>query len=62
MKQDDKAAIEQASEALQQALSPVMQKAQAAAQQAGAQSEAPANNAEDDDVVDAEFEEVDDKK
>ncbi|MEZ5496006.1 MAG: molecular chaperone DnaK [Gammaproteobacteria bacterium] len=62
MKQDDKAAIEQASEALQQALSPVMQKAQAAAQQAGAQSEAPTNNAEDDDVVDAEFEEVDDKK
>ncbi|VAW36720.1 Chaperone protein DnaK [hydrothermal vent metagenome] len=61
MKADDKTTIEQASEALQTALAPVMQKAQAA-QQAGA-TDAPAEDADtgDDDVVDAEFEEVDDK-
>jgi len=65
MKGDDKEAIDAASTALQTALAPVMQKAQAAAQQAGAQgqAEAPADADEtDDDVVDAEFEEVDDKK
>jgi molecular chaperone DnaK len=64
MKEDDKEAIEKASEALQSALAPVMQKAQAAAQQAGAQGEAPAEDADanDDDVVDAEFEEVNDDK
>ncbi len=64
MKSDDKDAIDQASEALQTALAPVMQKAQAAAAQAGAAGEAPAEDvdANDDDVVDAEFEEVDDKK
>ncbi len=60
MKGDDKDSIDAASEALQTALAPVMQKAQAAAQ-AGAQSDAPAEDANDDDVVDAEFEEVDDK-
>ncbi|HHL31202.1 MAG TPA: molecular chaperone DnaK [Oceanospirillales bacterium] len=64
MKEDDKEAIEKASETLQSALAPVMQKAQAAAQQAGAQGEAPAEDADanDDDVVDAEFEEVNDDK
>ncbi|MBL4661078.1 MAG: molecular chaperone DnaK [Alcanivoracaceae bacterium] len=64
MKSDDKDAIEQASEALQTALAPVMQKAQAAAAQAGASGEAPAEDvdANDDDVVDAEFEEVDEDK
>jgi len=64
MKSDDKEAIEQASEALQTALAPVMQKAQAAAAQAGASGEAPAEDADanDDDVVDAEFEEVDEDK
>jgi len=62
MKGDDKEAIEKSSEALQTVLAPVMQKAQAAAQQAGASGEdVPAEEA-DDDVVDAEFEEVDDKK
>ena len=62
MKGDDKDAIDKASEALQTALAPVLQKAQAAAQ-AGAQSDASAEDADanDDDVVDAEFEEVDDK-
>ena len=63
MKEDDKEAIEKASEVLQTALAPVMQKAQAAAAQAGAAGEAPAEEAsEDDDVVDAEFEEVEDDK
>ncbi|MFK8011939.1 MAG: molecular chaperone DnaK [Marinicellaceae bacterium] len=61
MKGDDKDAIEQASEALQTVLAPVMQKAQAAAQSAPS-GDVPAEEAEDDDVVDAEFEEVDDKK
>jgi len=67
MKGDDKDAIDSTSTALQTALEPVMQKAQAAAaQQDGAAAETPAEDAdvEDDDVVDAEFEEVseDDKK
>ncbi len=63
MKADDKEAIDAASTALQTALAPVMQKAQAA-QAGAAQGEAPAQDADaddDDDVVDAEFEEVDDK-
>lgn len=65
MKSDNKEEIEKASEALQAGLTPVMEKAQAAAAQAaqgapeGTAEEAPSN---DDDVVDAEFEEVDDKK
>ncbi|MCF6319489.1 MAG: Hsp70 family protein, partial [Proteobacteria bacterium] len=67
MKEDDKEAIDKAAEALQAVLAPVMQKAQAAKAQAGAEGEAPTEDpdAEDDDVVDAEFEEVseeDDKK
>jgi molecular chaperone DnaK len=64
MKEDDKEAIDKAAEALQTALAPVMQKAQAAAAQAGAEGEAPAEDpdANDDDVVDAEFEEVEDDK
>jgi len=57
MKQDDKASIESTSEALQTALAPVMQKAQAGEEPTAA-GDADAN---DDDVVDAEFEEVDDK-
>ncbi len=63
MKADDKAAIDSASEALQNVLTPVMQKAQAAAQAGATQGEAPAEDADanDDDVVDAEFEEVDNK-
>ncbi len=67
MKEDDKETIDKASEALQTVLAPVMQKAQAAKAQAGAgaESEAPVedSDAQDDDVVDAEFEEVEgDKK
>ncbi|MCF6288724.1 MAG: molecular chaperone DnaK [Proteobacteria bacterium] len=66
MKSDDKDAIDEASTALQTTLAPVMQKAQAAAAQAGSTGETPAEtadtDADDDDVVDAEFEEVDDKK
>ena len=63
MKENDKEVIDKAAEALQAVLSPVMQKAQAAAQ-AGAQGEAAAEDpdADDDDVVDAEFEEVDEDK
>jgi molecular chaperone DnaK len=67
-KGDDKAAIDSASEALQAAIQPVMQKvAQAAqAQQAEGGTEASGGSSSngDDDVVDAEFEEVkeDDKK
>jgi molecular chaperone DnaK len=64
MKSDNKEEIEKASEALQAGLTPVMEKAQAQAAQAGkgapetAADEASSN---DDDVVDAEFEEVNDK-
>lgn len=67
MKEDDKAAIESASEALQQAIQPVMQKVAQASQAAqGEQAEGGDNqqteSSSDDDVVDAEFEEVDDDK
>jgi molecular chaperone DnaK len=66
MKEDDKASIESASEALQQAIQPVMQKvAQAAQTGQGDQPEGDSQQTEssgDDDVVDAEFEEVDDDK
>ena len=64
MKGDDKEAIDAASTALQTALAPVMQKAQAAAQAGATQGEAPTQDADadDDDVVDAEFEEVNDDK
>ncbi len=64
MKSDDKSAIESASEALQNVLSPIMQKAQAAAQaqtQSGQEQASEDADANDDDVVDAEFEEVDNK-
>ena len=66
MKEDEKAAIESASEALQSAIQPVMQKVAQAAQAAqggeatGASDQS--NDAGDDDVVDAEFEEVDEEK
>ena len=62
-KGDDKAAIESASEALQAAMQPVMQKAAQAAQAqpADAASEETAESGNDD-VVDAEFEEVNDDK
>lgn len=66
MKGDDKEAIDQSAEALQAVIAPVMQKAQAATAQAGAEGQAPTEDPDDsdDDVVDAEFEEVseDDKK
>ncbi len=60
MKGDDKAAIEQAVEKLSTAGQVIHQKAAAEAQ---AQQEAPGEaKAADDDVVDAEFEEVDEDK
>ncbi len=60
MKGDNKADIETKIEALSQASSALMQKASAQPQEAGG---APSSAAKDDDVVDAEFEEVkDDKK
>jgi len=69
MKEDDKASIESASEALQQAIQPVMQKVAQAAQagqgeqaDAGGSDSQQAESSSDDDVVDAEFEEVDDDK
>ncbi|MEJ2400956.1 MAG: molecular chaperone DnaK [Xanthomonadales bacterium] len=66
IKGDDKAAIEQAVEKLTQAGQVIYQKAaeQAQAEQAAGAGEAPTgeNAAPDDDVVDAEFEEVDDDK
>ena len=59
MKGDDKAAIEAKIEALTQASAALMQKATAQPQEPGAEP----SSAKDDDVVDAEFEEVkDDKK
>lgn len=65
-KGDDKAAIDSASEALQQALQPIMQKVTQAAQQQAqpGANEDPAKSQDNggDDVVDAEFEEVDGKK
>lgn len=65
-KGDDKAAIDSASEALQQALQPIMQKVTQAAQQqaqpSGSEDPAKSQDNGGDDVVDAEFEEVDGKK
>ncbi|WP_395376184.1 molecular chaperone DnaK [Marinicella sp. W31] len=63
-KGDDKAAIEQATEGLQAAIQPVMQKvAQAAqSQQAEGAEQAADSSGGQDDVVDAEFEEVDEDK
>jgi molecular chaperone DnaK len=63
-KGDDKAAIDSATQELQTAVQPVMQKVTQAAQAqqaAGAQGEE-ASDGGDDDVVDAEFEEVNDDK
>ncbi|WP_322522015.1 molecular chaperone DnaK [Guyparkeria halophila] len=65
MKGDDKAEIDAKIEALSQASATVMQKAQGAGQEGGAEQAAGGEQAkQDDDVVDAEFEEVkdDDKK
>ncbi|MFO7809651.1 molecular chaperone DnaK [Guyparkeria sp.] len=65
MKGDDKADIDAKIEALSQASATVMQKAQGAGQEGGAGQAAGGEQAkQDDDVVDAEFEEVkdDDKK
>ncbi|NNL04771.1 MAG: Hsp70 family protein, partial [Xanthomonadales bacterium] len=65
MKGDDKAAIEAAVEKLTQAGQAIYQKAaeQAQAESAAAEGEGQAESgASDDDVVDAEFEEVDDDK
>ncbi|RRQ24100.1 molecular chaperone DnaK [Guyparkeria sp. SCN-R1] len=65
MKGDDKADIDAKIEALSQASATVMQKAQGAGQEGGAEQAAGGEQAKkDDDVVDAEFEEVkdDDKK
>jgi molecular chaperone DnaK len=60
MKGDDKAAIDQAVEKLTSAAQVIHQKA---AEQAQAHQEAPAeDSAPNDDVVDAEFEEVDEEK
>ena len=60
MKGDDKAAIDQAVEKLSTAGQVIYQKA---AEQAQSQQEAPTEGAAtDEDVVDAEFEEVDDDK
>ncbi|TDR22413.1 molecular chaperone DnaK [Marinicella litoralis] len=66
-KGDDKAAIESATEALQTAAQPVMQKVAQAAQaqqggEAGADTTAEEASQGGDDVVDAEFEEVNDDK
>ena len=63
-KGDDKAAIESATEALQAVAQPIMQKvAQAAqAQQPGEAADAGEEASQGDDVVDAEFEEVNDDK
>ncbi len=62
-KGDDKAAIETANNNLQQAIQPVMQKAAQSVQgQQGEGGDASAESSSSDDVVDAEFEEVDDKK
>ncbi len=63
-KGDDKAAIESATQALQTAIQPVMQKVAQATQAEQGQAEAAAEGAAsgDDDVVDAEFEEVEDDK
>jgi len=63
-KADDKAAIDSANEALQAAIQPVMQKVTQAAQAGGQAGEGASEDASaaNDDVVDAEFEEVNDDK
>ncbi|EHX7072660.1 molecular chaperone DnaK, partial [Salmonella enterica subsp. enterica serovar Muenchen] len=63
LKGEDKAAIEAKMQELAQVSQKLMEIAQQqhAQQQAGS-ADASANNAKDDDVVDAEFEEVKDKK
>ncbi|HCD12708.1 MULTISPECIES: molecular chaperone DnaK [Shewanella] len=62
-KGNDKEAIEKATQELIEASAKLMEIAQAKAQQAQGQGEAQSSNAQADDVVDAEFEEVkDDKK
>lgn len=64
MKGDDKAEIDAKVQALSEASAPVMQKAQGAGQEGGEQAAGGEQAKQDDDVVDAEFEEVkdDDKK
>jgi len=62
MKKDDKEAIEAATSRLTQAAQVIYQQAAAAAEAAGAQDSGPSAGAGGDDVVDAEFEEVDDSK
>lgn len=62
-KGNDKEAIDKATQELIEASAKLMEIAQAKAQQAQGQGEAQSSNAQADDVVDAEFEEVkDDKK
>jgi molecular chaperone DnaK len=62
MKKDDKEAIEAATSRLTQAAQVIYQQAAAAAEAAGAQDSGASAGAGGDDVVDAEFEEVDDSK
>ncbi|HHS99760.1 MAG TPA: molecular chaperone DnaK, partial [Thiomicrospira sp.] len=63
IKGDDKAAIEESVAKLTEASQSVAQKAQAQQQAGGEQAqEQGSTDAADDDIVDAEFEEVDDKK
>lgn len=62
LKGEDKAAIEAKMQALMQVSSKLMEMAQQQAQAAGAADAGSASTAKDDDVVDAEFEEVKDKK
>jgi molecular chaperone DnaK len=62
MKSDDKDAIEAASAKLTEAAQVIYQQAAAEAQQEGEQGEQPSAEAASDDVVDAEFEEVDEDK
>jgi molecular chaperone DnaK len=62
IKGNDKAAIEAKSEALSNASMPLMQKLYADQQQAGGTQPGPGHEKADDGVVDAEFEDVSDKK
>jgi molecular chaperone DnaK len=63
IKGDDKAAIEEKTQKLMEASQSIAQKAQAKQQAGGDQAEQQGSSkAADDDIVDAEFEEVDDKK
>jgi len=63
MKSDDKEAIDAATTKLTEAAQVIYQQAAAAAEaEAGAQDAGPSAEAATDDVVDAEFEEVDDNK